>query len=109
MINSVKFMYLYTALLLVWAIGSGQWPARHVQAHRTNGPARHDLSLCVPGLYMSLGTWASTTQPEASMGRNGFGPSLCRVAHLDIYTLPSHVVAFLCSCMFLLVIHLFVL
>jgi hypothetical protein len=51
-------------------IGSGQWPARYVEAHRANGPARHDFSLCVPGLGMSLGTWASPTRPEASTDRS---------------------------------------
>jgi hypothetical protein len=60
-------MYMYLILLL--CIGSGQWSARYVQAHRANGPTRHDLYLCVPGLDMSLGTWASTTRPEALTGR----------------------------------------
>jgi hypothetical protein len=64
MINYVKCMYLYTA-----TAGSGQWLARYVEAHRTNGPAQHDFSLCVPGLGMFLGTWASPTQSEASTGR----------------------------------------
>jgi hypothetical protein len=31
-------------------VGSGQWPIRYVEAHGANGPARHDFSLCVPGL-----------------------------------------------------------
>jgi hypothetical protein len=56
MINSVKYMYLYTVLLLVRA------------------SARPDFSLCVPGLGMSLGTWASPTRPEASTGRAWPGP-----------------------------------
>jgi hypothetical protein len=55
-------------------VGSGQWSARYVEAHRVNGPARHDFSLCVPGLGMSLGTWASLTRPEASTGRVWPGP-----------------------------------
>jgi hypothetical protein len=50
-------------------VGLDQWPARYVEVHRANGPGRHDFSLCVPGLDMSLGTWASPTQPEASTGR----------------------------------------
>jgi hypothetical protein len=49
-------------------VGSGQWPARYVQAHQTNRPARHDLYLRVPGLDMSLGTWANMTWPRASTG-----------------------------------------
>jgi hypothetical protein len=50
-------------------VGSGQWTARYVEAHRANGSARHDFSLCVSGLDMSLGTWVSPTRPEASTGR----------------------------------------
>jgi hypothetical protein len=57
-------------------VGSGQWLARYVEAHRANGPARHDFSLCVPDLGMSLGTWASPTRLEASTGRAW--PSLIR-------------------------------
>jgi hypothetical protein len=56
-------------LILLLCIGSGQWSARYVQAHRANGPARHDLYMSVPGLDMPLGTWASPTRPEASTGR----------------------------------------
>jgi hypothetical protein len=52
-------------------VGSGQWAARYVEAHRAD-PAR--FSLCVPGLGMSLGTWASPTRPEASTGRAWPGP-----------------------------------
>jgi hypothetical protein len=55
-------------------VGSGQWPTRYVEVHRANGPTRHDFSLCVPGLGMSLGTWASLTRPEASTGRAWPGP-----------------------------------
>jgi hypothetical protein len=55
-------------------VGSGQWPARHGEAHRANRPARHDFSLFGPGLGMSLGTWASTTRPEALTGRAWPGP-----------------------------------
>jgi hypothetical protein len=66
MINSVKCMYLYTA-----TVGSGQWPARYVEAHRANGPARHDFSLCVPGLGMSLGTWASLARPYSYWAETG--------------------------------------
>jgi hypothetical protein len=55
-------------------VGSGQWPARYVEAHRANGPIQHDFSLCVPGLGMSLGTWASPTRPEASTDRAWPGP-----------------------------------
>jgi hypothetical protein len=41
--------------LILWlSIGSGQWPARYVQAHRANGPTWHNLYLRVPGLDMSL-------------------------------------------------------
>jgi hypothetical protein len=69
MINYVKCMYLYTA-----TAGSGQWSARYVEAHRANGPARHDFSLCVPGLGMSLDTWASPIRSEASTGRAWPGP-----------------------------------
>jgi hypothetical protein len=50
-------------------VGSGHWTTRYVEAHRANGPARHDFPLCVPGLGMSLDTWANTTRIEASTGR----------------------------------------
>jgi hypothetical protein len=63
MINFVKCMYLYIALLLVRASGR---PGTFRPT--ANGPARHDLSVCVPGLGMFLGMWASTTRPEASTG-----------------------------------------
>jgi hypothetical protein len=67
MINYVKYMYLYTVLLLVWA-------SARPGPLRPNGPARHDFSLCMPSLGMSLGTWASPTRPEASTGRAWPGP-----------------------------------
>jgi hypothetical protein len=50
-------------------VGLGQWSARHVEAHRANGPAQYDFSLYVSGLGMSLDTWASTTRPEALTSR----------------------------------------
>jgi hypothetical protein len=67
MINYVKYMYLYTVLLLVRA-------SARPGPLKPTGPARHDFSLCVPGLGMSLGTWASPTRPEASTGRVWPGP-----------------------------------
>jgi hypothetical protein len=63
------YVFIYRSI-----VGSSQWPARYVEVHRANGPARHDFSLCVPGLGMSLGTWASPTRLEASTGRAWPGP-----------------------------------
>jgi hypothetical protein len=70
-------------------VGSGQWPARYVQAHRANGPARHDLSLYVPGLGMSLDTWASTIRPEASTGRALPGPIRTGPKQVRIGSVPG--------------------
>jgi hypothetical protein len=61
--------YLYTALLLVWASGR---PGTFRPTERTGRPGT--IYLCVPGLGMSVGTWASTTRPEASSGRAWLGP-----------------------------------
>jgi hypothetical protein len=70
MINSVKCMYLYTDLLLVRASG-------RPGTLRPTGPTGRPgtiFPLCVPGLDMSLDTWASTTRPEASTSRAWPGP-----------------------------------
>jgi hypothetical protein len=88
-------------------VGSGQWTARYVEAHRANGPGRHDFSLCVPDLGMSLDTWPARPGPKHQRavpgpalfvpGRNGFGPGPCRVARLNIYMSFFNIVHDFCS------------
>jgi hypothetical protein len=69
MINYVKCMYLYIALLLVRASGR---PGTLRPTVPTGRPST--IFSCAPGLGMSLGTWASPTRPEASTGRAWPGP-----------------------------------